>query len=37
MREVGDQRACYFCGYDLTDRPAADCPECGRADWESGS
>ena len=29
MQDVGDRRACWRCGYDLTDRPAAVCPECG--------
>ncbi|MEM7809598.1 MAG: hypothetical protein AAF561_15925 [Planctomycetota bacterium] len=36
MEEIGDRRACTFCGYDLTDRPNADCPECGRKAIESG-
>ena len=29
MLDIGDRRACWTCGYDLTDRPAAVCPECG--------
>ncbi|MEM1012905.1 MAG: hypothetical protein AAGI46_11880 [Planctomycetota bacterium] len=36
MEKIGDRRACTLCGYDLTDRPNADCPECGRKAIESG-